>query len=141
MLTTKISEADRSVIVSLPASTLKVSEPAPPVIISLPAPPDMISTPDPPIIVSTPSLPVIVNPSVCALKLTLDPAVLAKTVSIFLKFVSEEKTCEPADNCRVSEPPAPSKTSRLPCPEDAMVNVSAFPVAVMVSLYLNFQLD
>ena len=120
MLTTKISEADRSVIVSLPASILKVSEPAPPVIISLPAPPvimslpappDMISTPDPPIIVSTPSLPVIVNPSVCALKLTLDPAVLAKTVSIFLKFVSEEKTCEPADNCKVSVPPRPSYIS------------------------------
>ena len=95
LLTTKISEADRSVIVSLPASILKVSEPAPPVIISLPAPPDMISTPDPPIIVSTPSLPVMVNPSVCALKLTLDPAVLAKTVSIFLKFVSEEKHANP----------------------------------------------
>ena len=32
---------------------------------------------------------------------------------------------QPADNCRVSEPPAPFKTSRLPCPEDAMVNVSS----------------
>ena len=129
-----MSEADRSVIVSLPASTLKVSEPAPPVIMSLPAPPVIISTPSPPMIVSIPSPPVMVNPSVCALKLTLDPAVLAKTVSIFLKFASEEKTCEPADNCKVSEPPAPSKTSRFPCPEDAMVNVSAFPVAVMVSV-------
>ena len=31
VLTTKISEADNSVIVSLPSSILKVSEPAPPV--------------------------------------------------------------------------------------------------------------
>ena len=134
MLTTKISEADKSVIVSLPASILKVSEPAPPVMISLPAPPVMmstppppmmVSTPAPPIMVSTPSLPVIVKPSVCALKLTLEPAVFASTVSIFLKFVSDENTCEPADNCRVSAPPAPSKTSRFPCPEDATVNVSS----------------
>ena len=125
MLTTKISEADKSVIVSLPASILKVSEPAPPVIMSLLAPPEIISTPDPPIMVSTPSLPVIVKPSVCALKLTLEPAVFASTVSIFLKFVSDENTCEPADNCRVSAPPAPSKTSRFPCPEDSTVNVSS----------------
>ena len=134
VLTTKISEAERSVIVSLPASILKVSEPAPPVMMSSPAPPVIMSTPSPPMMVSIPSPPVMVNPSVCALKFTLEPAVLARTVSIFLKLASEAKTCEPADNCKVSAPPAPSKTSRFPCPEDAMVNVSAFPVAVMVSV-------
>ena len=55
VLTTKISEADKSVIVSLPASILKVSEPAPPVMMSLPAPPVMMSTPAPPMIVSAPA--------------------------------------------------------------------------------------
>ena len=75
---------------------------------SLPAPPVIISTPSPPMIVSIPAPPFMVKPSVCALKLTLDPEELAKTVSIFLKFASEEKTCEPADNCKVSVPPKPS---------------------------------
>ena len=48
ILTTKISEAERSVIVSLPASILKVSEPAPPVMMSSPAPPCKVSFPSPP---------------------------------------------------------------------------------------------
>ena len=69
-----------------------MSEPAPPVIMSSPPPPVIISTPSPPMIVSVPAPPVIVKPSVCALKLTLEPAVLARTVSIFLKLASEAKT-------------------------------------------------
>ena len=83
---------------------------------------------------SVPAPPVIVKPSVCALKLTLEPAVLARTVSIFLKLASEAKTCDPADNCKVSAPAPPSKTSRLPWPEDAIVNVSDLPVATIVSV-------
>ena len=69
----------------------------------------MISLPLPPRITSIPVKPVIVKPSVCALKLTLEPAVLARTVSIFLKLASEAKTCDPADNCKVSAPAPPSK--------------------------------
>ena len=38
-LTTRLSLADRSVMVSVPASTVKVSLPAPPVRVSLPKPP------------------------------------------------------------------------------------------------------
>ena len=72
-VTTRSSPVARSVIVSLPASTLKVSLsalpvklslPAPPVIISLPPFPVIISAPPPPLRVSVPESPVIVKPSV-----------------------------------------------------------------------------
>ena len=72
-VTTRSSPVDRSVIVSLPASTLKVSLPALPVKLSLPAPPVIISlppfpvimsAPPPPLSVSIPASPVIVKPSV-----------------------------------------------------------------------------
>ena len=35
---------------------------------------------------------------------------------------------------KIPEPAPPSKTSRLPCPEDAIVNVSDLPVATIVSV-------
>ena len=47
-LTTKLSPVDKSLIVSLPASTLKVSLPALPVSESSPAPPVIVSSPAPP---------------------------------------------------------------------------------------------
>ena len=83
---------------------------------------------------SVPAPPVIVKPSVCALKLTLEPAVLARTVSIFLKLASEAKTWEPADNCKVSEPAPPSKISRLPSPELIIVKVSLPLLPLKLSL-------
>ena len=71
-LITKISPVVRSVIESIPESTLKVSLPVPPAKVSLPPPPVkvsspespvIISIPDPPVIASTPVPPVIVKPS------------------------------------------------------------------------------
>ena len=91
-LITKISPVVRSEIESTPESTLKVSLPAPPVKVSLAPPPVIISTPDPPVIISTPAPPVMVKPSLCALKLILDPESCAKTVSIFVKVASEANT-------------------------------------------------
>ena len=143
VLIIKMSDSDKSVIVSLSVSILKVSEPEPPVSWSFPAPPVIISASSPPVIISSPSSPVIifipcpptmvsipappvmVNPSVWALRLTLEPAVLASIVSILAKFVSEEKTWEPVDSFKTSAPAPPSKTSELPSPEAVIVKVSA----------------
>ena len=56
-LTTSASPLERSVIESVPASTLNVSLPLPPVIVSLPAPPVRLSFPSPPARLSLPAPP------------------------------------------------------------------------------------
>ena len=49
-------------------------------------------------------------------------------------MASDENTWDPEDNCRLSAPPPPSKTSKLPSPAAAIVKVSAFPALFRVSL-------
>ena len=78
--TMRISPEVRSVMVSVPPSTLKVSlsafpvsesSPAPPAIISVPPPPVMISLPLPPLIVSPADPPSILRFSTCPVRSTI----------------------------------------------------------------------
>ena len=83
----------RSVIVSVPDTTVKVSMPVPPVRESLPSPPTRVSAPVPPVKVSAPELPVSVMPvaeelvmekplvvDVIADRFTANPALVRLTV-------------------------------------------------------------
>ena len=106
--TITISPVARSVIVSVPPSTLNVSSFALPVRESSPAPPAIISLPPPPVIISFAFPPVIVSPaeppstfkiSSCPVKSTVVAELACPLiVSILASLLLSVKECEPAES-------------------------------------------